>query len=132
MRDFRAFGEPGAVVYLADCVELVRLMPAGSVDAVFADPPYATGEDDVASVATAQPDLDPERRAAIFRDLASADALAAVAENTVATLLPGVEFCTRSPYPDAARLLSAGVAIGCVRPDPHAVRRLCVLREGAA
>jgi imidazolonepropionase len=39
------------------------------------------------------------------------DALAAVAENTVATLLPGVEFCTRSPYPDAARLLSAGVAI---------------------
>jgi imidazolonepropionase len=39
------------------------------------------------------------------------DALAAVAESTVATLLPGVEFCTRSPYPDAARLLSAGVAI---------------------
>ena len=39
------------------------------------------------------------------------DALAAVAENTVATLLPGVEFCTHSPYPDAARLLSAGVAI---------------------
>jgi imidazolonepropionase len=39
------------------------------------------------------------------------DALAAAAETTVATLLPGVEFCTRSPYPDAARLLSAGVAI---------------------
>jgi imidazolonepropionase len=39
------------------------------------------------------------------------DALAAVAETTVATLLPGVEFCTRSLYPDAARLLSAGVAI---------------------
>jgi imidazolonepropionase len=39
------------------------------------------------------------------------DALAAVAETTVATLLPGVEFCTRSPYPDAARLLSAGVSI---------------------
>jgi DNA modification methylase len=25
------------VIYLADCVELMRLMPAGSVDAVFAD-----------------------------------------------------------------------------------------------
>jgi imidazolonepropionase len=41
---------------------------------------------------------------------ADVDALAA-AETTVATLLPGVEFCTRSPYPDAARLVSAGVAI---------------------
>jgi imidazolonepropionase len=39
------------------------------------------------------------------------DALAAAAETTVATLLPGVEFCTRSPYPDAVRLRSAGVAI---------------------
>ena len=28
---------------------------------------------------------------------------------TVATLLPGVEFSTRSPYPDARRLLDAGV-----------------------
>jgi imidazolonepropionase len=42
---------------------------------------------------------------------ADVDALAAAAETTVATLLPGVEFCTRSPYPDAARLLSAGVSI---------------------
>jgi site-specific DNA-methyltransferase (adenine-specific) len=40
LRDLETFGEPGAVVYLADCVELMRLMPAGSVDAVFADPPY--------------------------------------------------------------------------------------------
>ncbi|HKH10375.1 MAG TPA: site-specific DNA-methyltransferase, partial [Rubrobacter sp.] len=40
LRELEAFGEPGAVVYLADCVELMRLMPAGSVDAVFADPPY--------------------------------------------------------------------------------------------
>jgi imidazolonepropionase len=32
-------------------------------------------------------------------------------EQTVATLLPGVEFCTRSPYPDARRLLAAGVSI---------------------
>lgn len=29
----------------------------------------------------------------------------------VATLLPGVEFSTRSPYPDARRLLGAGVSI---------------------
>ncbi len=29
----------------------------------------------------------------------------------MATLLPGVEFCTRSPFPDAARLLAAGVSI---------------------
>lgn len=28
------------MVYRADCVELMRLMPAGSVDVVFADPPY--------------------------------------------------------------------------------------------
>jgi imidazolonepropionase len=41
---------------------------------------------------------------------ADVDALAA-ADATVATLLPGVEFCTRSPYPDAARLLDAGVSI---------------------
>ena len=42
---------------------------------------------------------------------ADVDALAAAAETTVATLLPGVEFCTRSPYPDGTRLVSAGVAI---------------------
>ena len=28
------------MVYRADCVDLMRLMPAGSVDVVFADPPY--------------------------------------------------------------------------------------------
>jgi imidazolonepropionase len=37
------------------------------------------------------------------------DALAASA--TVATLLPGAEFSTRSPYPDARRLLDAGVRV---------------------
>ncbi len=37
------------------------------------------------------------------------DALAGGA--TVATLLPGVEFSTRSPYPDARRLLDAGVTV---------------------
>ena len=42
---------------------------------------------------------------------ADVDALADAAGDTVATLLPGVEFCTRSPYPDAARLRQAGVSI---------------------
>ena len=37
------------------------------------------------------------------------DALAG--SNTVATLLPGAEFSTRSPYPDARRLLDAGATI---------------------
>ena len=40
LRDLRSYGEPGAVVYLADCVDLMRLMPGGCVDAIFADPPY--------------------------------------------------------------------------------------------
>ena len=39
------------------------------------------------------------------------DALADAADTTVATLLPGVEFSTRSPYPDAGALLRAGVSI---------------------
>lgn len=45
--------------------------------------------------------------------LSDADVTALVdgAEATVATLLPGVEFSTRSPYPDAAALLRAGVSI---------------------
>jgi imidazolonepropionase len=30
---------------------------------------------------------------------------------TVATLLPAAEFCTRSPYPDARRLIDAGVTV---------------------
>lgn len=42
---------------------------------------------------------------------ADVDALADASDTTVATLLPGVEFCTRSPYPDAGRLLAAGVSI---------------------
>jgi imidazolonepropionase len=37
------------------------------------------------------------------------DALAGSA--TVATLLPGAEFSTRSPYPDARRLLDAGATV---------------------
>ena len=40
LRDLESYGEPGAVVYRTDCVDLMRLMPAESVDVVFADPPY--------------------------------------------------------------------------------------------
>jgi imidazolonepropionase len=42
-------------------------------------------------------------------DDADVDALAS--SETVATLLPGVEFSTRQPYPDARRLLDAGVTV---------------------
>jgi imidazolonepropionase len=42
---------------------------------------------------------------------ADVDALSGAADTTVATLLPGVEFSTRSPYPDAAALLRAGVSV---------------------
>ena len=42
---------------------------------------------------------------------ADIEALASSAGTTVATLLPGVEFSTRSPYPDARRLLVAGVSV---------------------
>ncbi|GAA3384578.1 imidazolonepropionase [Cryptosporangium minutisporangium] len=43
--------------------------------------------------------------------LSDADVDALAASDTVATLLPGVEFSTRSPYPDARRLLDAGVTV---------------------
>ena len=39
------------------------------------------------------------------------DVEALAASETVATLLPGVEFSTRSPYPDARRLIDAGVTV---------------------
>jgi imidazolonepropionase len=42
-------------------------------------------------------------------DDADVDALAS--SGTIATLLPGVEFSTRSPYPDGRRLLDAGVTV---------------------
>lgn len=42
-------------------------------------------------------------------DAADVDAL--VNSNTVATLLPGAEFSTRSPYPNARQLLDAGVTV---------------------
>jgi imidazolonepropionase len=43
--------------------------------------------------------------------LTDADVEALAGSSTVATLLPGVEFSTRHPYPDAHRLLDAGVTV---------------------
>lgn len=43
--------------------------------------------------------------------LTDADIDALAGSETVATLLPGAEFSTRSPYPDARRLLDAGVTV---------------------
>ena len=43
--------------------------------------------------------------------LSGADVDALAGSSTVATLLPGVEFSTRSPYPDARRLLDAGSTV---------------------
>jgi imidazolonepropionase len=43
--------------------------------------------------------------------LTDADVDALAGSTTVATLLPGVEFSTRQPYPDARRLLAAGVTV---------------------
>ena len=43
--------------------------------------------------------------------LNEADIKALASSNTVATLLPGVEFSTNSPYPDASKLIEAGVKV---------------------
>lgn len=43
--------------------------------------------------------------------LTAGDVDALAAGRTVATLLPGVEFSTRQPYPDARALVDAGVAV---------------------
>ncbi|MET9321806.1 imidazolonepropionase [Streptomyces sp. NPDC003038] len=42
---------------------------------------------------------------------ADVDALGQAAATTVATLLPGAEFSTRAPWPDARRLLDAGATV---------------------
>jgi len=46
-----------------------------------------------------------------YLEEADVDALVDAAGQTVATLLPGVEFSTRSPYPDARRLIDAGATV---------------------
>lgn len=43
--------------------------------------------------------------------LSDADVDALASSQTVATLLPGAEFSTRHPYPDARRLIDAGVTV---------------------
>lgn len=43
--------------------------------------------------------------------LSDEDVAALAGSPTVATLLPGVEFSTRSPYPDARRLIEAGATV---------------------
>ena len=43
--------------------------------------------------------------------LSGADVDSLASGSTVATLLPGAEFSTRQPYPDARRLLDAGVTV---------------------
>ncbi|GAB3248320.1 imidazolonepropionase [Alteromonas gracilis] len=43
--------------------------------------------------------------------LDDADVAALADSGTVATMLPGVEFSTRQPYPDARRLIEAGVSV---------------------
>ncbi len=43
--------------------------------------------------------------------LDAADVAALADSGTVATLLPGVEFSTKQPYPDARRLIDAGVQV---------------------
>ena len=43
--------------------------------------------------------------------LTDADVAALASSDTVATLLPGAEFGTRQPYPDARRLLDAGAVV---------------------
>ncbi|WP_329519811.1 imidazolonepropionase [Spirillospora sp. NBC_01491] len=43
--------------------------------------------------------------------LSDADVDALAGSRTVATLLPGVEFSTRQPYPDARRLIDAGATV---------------------
>ncbi|WP_433327070.1 imidazolonepropionase [Spirillospora sp. CA-294931] len=43
--------------------------------------------------------------------LSDEDVEALAGSDTVATLLPGVEFSTRQPYPDARRLVDAGAAV---------------------
>ncbi len=59
---------------------------------------------------------------------ADVEALAGAADTTVATLLPGVEFSTRSPYPDAAALLAGRASRSRWRPTATrapATRRRC-------
>ena len=66
-----------------------------------------------------------------YLDDADIEALAP-APDTVATLLPGVEFSTRSPYPDARRLLDAGAAVAlATRLQPRLLLHLARCRSAS-
>ena len=54
-----------------------------------------------------------------FLSEADVEQLAAASDITVATLLPGVEFSTRSPYPNARHLLDAGVSLALASDCNH-------------
>jgi imidazolonepropionase len=56
-------------------------------------------------------DADVDALAAAAPTSASGSSSGSVTAGTVATLLPGAEFGTRQPYPDARRLLDAGVTV---------------------
>jgi imidazolonepropionase len=114
---------------LAACAPLARWID------VFCEPasPHAFDADEARTVLTAgaaaglglrvhgnQLAPGPGVRLAVELDAASvdhcthlepADVEALAGGATVATLLPGVEFSTRSPYPDARRLLDAGAQV---------------------
>ena len=47
----------------------------------------------------------------VLLPLSDEDVSALADSGTIATVLPGVEFSTRQPYPDARRLLDAGVTV---------------------
>jgi imidazolonepropionase len=132
---------PGYRDRRADYVDLVTgpMLTAAAAYArwvdVFCEPhsPYAFPEDEARAVLVAgrqaglglrvhgnQLGPGPGVRLAVELDAASvdhctyltgADVEALAGGNTVATLLPGVEFSTRHPYPDGRTLLDAGVPL---------------------
>jgi imidazolonepropionase len=66
---------------------------------------------DVDALASVAPATAAASAAATATAAASATAPAPASAGTVATLLPGAEFGTRQPYPDARRLIDAGVTV---------------------
>ncbi len=76
------------------------------IDALASAPPRPPASDAPASAPPRPP-----ASAAPASPGASGTPAASGASGTVATLLPGAEFGTRQPYPDARRLLDAGVTV---------------------
>jgi imidazolonepropionase len=125
-------GDPGAYVDLVTGPMLAAAAPYAKWVDVFCDRGAFTGEQ-ARAVLTAgmkagllprihanQLEAGPGVRLAVELGAASADHCthlsaadvdALAGGDTVATLLPGAEFSTRSPYPDARALLDAGVTV---------------------